>query len=99
MKGPDGRYTQHKLKKLCISCRDHTIKEDPTETCCMLGVLSKETDFLAQKPWLAETVERFPGCFIFLYPKYHCELNYIEVVKMVGLKLITAIIAHIITQH
>ena len=80
MKLPDGRYTQHELKKLCISCRDHTIKEDPTETCCMFGVLSKEPDFLAQKPWLDETVERNPGCFIFLYPKYHCELNYIEMV-------------------
>ena len=80
MKLPDGRYSQHELKKLCISCRDHTIKEDPTETCCMFGVLSKEPDFLAQKPWLAETVERNPGCFIFWYPKYHCELNYIEMV-------------------
>ena len=80
MKLPDGRYSQHELKKLCISCRDHTIKEDPTETCCMFGVVSKEPDFLAQKPWLAEIVENNPGCFIFWYPKYHCELNYIEMV-------------------
>ena len=80
MKLPDGRYSQHELKKLCISCRDHTIKEDPTETCCMFGVVSKEPDFLAQKPWLAEIVESNPGCFIFWYPKYHCELNYIEMV-------------------
>ena len=28
MKLPDGRYSQHELKKLCISCRDHTIKYD-----------------------------------------------------------------------
>ena len=62
MKLPDGRYSQHELKKLCISCRDHTIKEDPTETYCMFGVLSKEPDFLAQKPWRAESVERNPGC-------------------------------------
>ena len=42
----------------------------------MFGVLSEEPAFLAQKPWLAETVERNPGCF--WYPKYHCELNFIE---------------------
>ena len=46
----------------------------------MFGVLSKEPDFLAQKPWLAESAERNLGCFIFLYLKYHCELTYIKMV-------------------
>ena len=36
--------------------------------------------FLAQKSWLSETIEKYPGCFLFFYPKYHCELNFIEMV-------------------
>jgi hypothetical protein len=40
-------------------------------------VLSQEPDFKAQKAWLEEVVERL-GYELFFYPKYHCELNYIE---------------------
>ena len=79
-KNPDGQYTIHELNKLCNSCRHHTEKEDPTATCCLYGVLSKEPDFLEQKSWLSETVEKYPGCYIFFYPKFHCELNFIEMI-------------------
>ena len=47
--------------------------------CCMQYVLSQEPDFLAQKPWLQEEVEKV-GFNIVYYPKYHCELNPIELV-------------------
>ena len=80
LKLPDGQYSGHELKKLCNGCKNHTDKDDPTVKCCMFNVLSNEPDFLAQKSWLSETIEKYPGCFLFFYPKYHCELNFIEMV-------------------
>ena len=34
----------------------------------------------SQKSWLSETVEKYPGCQLTLYPKFHCEMNFIETV-------------------
>lgn len=45
--------------------------------CCARYCLSQEPDFLAQQEWLTETVRR-RGHHIIFYPKYHCELNFIE---------------------
>ena len=39
--------------------------------------MSSEPDFLEQREWLTETIEN-AGFKIIFYPKYHCELNYIE---------------------
>ena len=47
---------------------------------CRRYVLSDESDFMAQKSWLAETIEKYPGCFLFFNHKFHCELNSIEMV-------------------
>ena len=44
----------------------------------MFRVLSQEPDFLEQKSWLVEEVENNLGHKIIFYPKYHCELNFIE---------------------
>ena len=41
------------------------------------ALLSKQTDLLEQKEWLAKTVLE-AGCSSDYYIKYHCELNYIE---------------------
>ena len=43
-------------------------------------MLSEEPDFARQKEYLAEEVEKWPGCTIIFFPKYHCELNFIEMV-------------------
>ena len=48
--------------------------------CCARAVLSRELDFVEQKEWLEETVEDELGFKIIFFPKYHCELNYIELV-------------------
>lgn len=50
-----------------------------TNQCCARHCLSQQPDFLAQREWLREVVED-RGHFIVFYPKYHCELNYIEMV-------------------
>ena len=44
---------------------------------CMLYIvhaITNEQDFLAQKPWLTETIEQYPIYFLCFYPKFHCEL-------------------------
>jgi hypothetical protein len=47
--------------------------------CCMSYVLANEPDFLAQEEWLTQVVH-VAGFEIIFYPKYHCELNYIEMI-------------------
>ena len=49
------------------------------ERCCATYVLSQEPDFLAQREWLVEVVNGF-GMDVIYYPKYHCELNFIEMI-------------------
>ena len=51
---------------------------DPNR-CCARRCLSQQPDFLAQREWLREVIED-AGHEIIYYPKYHCELNYIEMV-------------------
>ena len=67
------------LKKLCFYCRTNT-QLDPVytlENFCATYVSSQEPDFLAQKEELTEMVESVEFKIIF-YPKFHCELNFIE---------------------
>jgi transposase len=45
--------------------------------CCERAVLSSQADFMAQKSRLEEAVERAGHIAVF-YPKFHCELNWIE---------------------
>ena len=78
MRLPNGEYSERELNKLCRKCKETGHKEDPLATCCLFNVLSHELDFLSQKSWLAETVEKYPGCHLLFYPKYHCGLNFIE---------------------
>ena len=47
--------------------------------CCLSKDLSEEPDFMMQKEWLTEVVG-LGGCEIIFYPKYHCELNFIEMI-------------------
>ena len=50
-----------------------------TDKCCARGCLRRQPDFLEQREWLTEVCEE-NGLRCLFFPKYHCELNYIEVV-------------------
>ena len=75
----------HELNKICYDCKHGASKElrleqaNYSEKCCLTYVLNNEPDFQAQKEWLTEVVEN-SHCKIIFYPKYHCELNFIEMV-------------------
>ena len=46
-------------------------------TCCAENIMSLQEDFRAQRSLIVETIEAAGHKRIF-YPKFHCELNYIE---------------------
>jgi hypothetical protein len=50
-----------------------------SKTCCMRRILSLQPDFLAEKPLLQVIIEKAGHKCLFL-PKFHCELNPIEMV-------------------
>lgn len=67
------------LVKKCLSCktlRQHS--NDATRSgCCARRIMSLQPDFLAQKGQLQEEIER-SGHQVLFFPKFHCELNWIE---------------------
>ena len=75
------------LKLICNYCKDgrfydrYLAIQDGTiqPECCAAYVLSNEQDFIDQKEWLTEVVEA-AGIETIFYPKYHPELNFIEMV-------------------
>ncbi|RPB05724.1 hypothetical protein L873DRAFT_533476 [Choiromyces venosus 120613-1] len=46
-------------------------------TCCARALIAKEPDFKAQRSHLEEEVE-LTSYLVHFFPKYHCELNFIE---------------------
>jgi transposase len=78
----------HDLLFQCNFCRSKISDRERAEgisegwlshKCCLSYVLSNEEDFLAQEEWLTEVVHE-AGFSIIFYPKYHCELNFIEMI-------------------
>ena len=75
------------LPELKLECKDHAaadaaaqaLGEIPSSTCCARRRVANEPDFLAQREWLREVVED-RGHRVMYFPKFHCELNYIEMV-------------------
>ena len=56
----------------------HEPKSEPvSDWCCMYRVLSLQEDFVTEKPMLQHYIESHGHVFMFL-PKFHCELNPIE---------------------
>jgi hypothetical protein len=56
---------------------EDTIPPSHSKTCCMQMVLSHQANFLAEKPCL-QTVIEAAGHKCYFLPKFHCELNPIE---------------------
>ena len=61
---------------LPAQCQDFKCPIDRTDCCCR-RVLFTQPDFTAQKSQLQELIESC-GHLCDFYPKYHCELNFIE---------------------
>ena len=61
------------LKGFCGN--KNVLLENPK--CCARHILAAQEDFLNQKPILQEVIESL-GHKVIFYPKFHCELNYIE---------------------
>lgn len=61
---------------LPAQCPDFKCPADRTDCCCR-RVLFSQPDFASQKPQLQEFIES-RGHLCDFYPKYHCELNFIE---------------------
>jgi hypothetical protein len=78
-----GLYPNHKLLLECDMCKDSTIEGPRTErvSCCGRGILGSCDDFKesASKIWLQEIAEKYGHSIIF-FPKFHCELNFIEMI-------------------
>ena len=69
-----GLWPQNQLKRICDNCKKNSPVSD---NCCAVRVLSLQPDFLAQKPLVKEVIES-RGHKVIFYPKFHCELNFIE---------------------
>lgn len=68
---------------LKLQCAKYTVDECEGKglNCCARRILSEQPDFKKAKNscWIREIVESY-GCFLTFYPKFHCELNYIELI-------------------
>lgn len=64
----------------CEECDDEYLADPSIITgakCCMWKVLLEQTDFLTEKPLLQIVIEA-AGHKCYFLPKFHCELNPIE---------------------
>ena len=66
-----GLWPEQGLKYKCNNA------DSSDSNCCATHLLASQPDFLNQKPLLQEIIESY-GHKIIFYPKFHCELNYIE---------------------
>ena len=64
------------LKLDCKHCKEKTPPANNLQ-CCARRILSQCEDFKVDKCWLEETVEAL-GHKLLFFPKFHCELNFIE---------------------
>ena len=58
----------------CLMCKK---KESQRVDCCARKIMTSQLDFVAQKSAIVEVIENAGHLCVF-YPKFHCELNFIE---------------------
>lgn len=62
----------------CRMCKDKKSVEDLLRiNCCARRIMASQPDFIAQKSAIVELIESAGHLCIF-FPKFHCELNFIE---------------------
>lgn len=71
-----GMQTMARGGGLHAQCPDFKCLPNCTDCCCQ-HILFNQADFTAQKPKLQEFIDSHSHLCNF-YPKYHCELNFIE---------------------
>lgn len=65
------------LGKSCAACTKEKDKDPCRTSCCASRILELQPDFKAQRSLLVEIGEQ-EGQHVIFYPKFHCELNFIE---------------------
>jgi hypothetical protein len=72
---------QQLLGRKVLECSDCKVGNPPQSIfCCARRCLSEQPDFKSQDELLHEVVEVNNGHKIIFFPKFHCELNFIEMV-------------------
>jgi hypothetical protein len=89
MQTPDGKQKGIKtilvergawIDGLLLECKNGCPSDGQLkDKCCARKLLSLQPDFKNQRPWLVEVVEN-RGHKIIFFPKFHCELNFIEMI-------------------
>ncbi|KIO17278.1 hypothetical protein M407DRAFT_16346 [Tulasnella calospora MUT 4182] len=72
-----GLLKESRLNAECPGFKCPPRANDIPASCCCRRVLFEQPDFRDQKPELIELVEK-RGHIAYFFPKYHCELNFIE---------------------
>ncbi|KAF7373843.1 hypothetical protein MSAN_00596200 [Mycena sanguinolenta] len=78
-KGDLGDLSEAELKKKNAECKSFKCADPNSLTCCMRRMLFNQPDFAAVKSCLEETCTEY-NCTVLFLPKFHCELNPIEMV-------------------
>lgn len=74
-------YAKRKGQRLLLQCPKDSNRKgcdySNTDGCCMRQILANQPDFKSQKGKLEEEIVA-RNHFVLFYPKFHCELNWIE---------------------
>ena len=71
-------FWKRELNLDCQACKNKKLTEESSRpNCCARRIIASQPDFIAQKSAIVELIESAGHTCVF-YPKFHCELNFIE---------------------